>query len=425
MTEQETRITHTYPSSVFVMHRKQINEAAFTPLTELDLKRWLLHGANFEEDLLDLYNAFMHRLVGAGFPIIRSTLHMGTLHPQLYAYGWHWNRREGYCDEFKVEEAVLQTDSYRKNPLYRCIEFGEEFHQYLPNQPEDKLSPLMRELRDLGHTEYAALPMQTGGKLHHTVTFSTNQEGGFTKDQFASIRILLDLFALHVGRHAIKRIARNVMNTYLGEAAGQKVLAGNIKRGSGEPINAIIWASDLRGSTDLSDRLENSEMLRVLNRYFECLAGAVIDHGGEVLKYIGDGLLAVFPFDQFDTDSAAAEAALSAANSALQRLETLNNDEEALPGISGWRPLRTGIALHSGEVFFGNIGAPQRLDFTVTGKAVNVTSRVESLTKSLKRPLLVTEPVARLVSYELEGLGPHSVKGVSQPLEIFTPKVPH
>ncbi len=422
MTElkRDIRASYTYPAGVHLQRRLWIEPAQPAELSEAGVKTWLLQGAHYEQDLLDLFAAFMGRLVTAGHPVHRATLHIGTLHPQLFAYGWMWNGLEGYCDEFKVEEAALTTDSYRKNPIYRVIEHGEEIRQFLPSVPEECLSPLLKELRTEGYTEYAALPMQTGGNLHHTVTLATCHADGFSEHQYATLRDLLDVFALHVGRHAIKRIAQNVMATYLGEAAGEKVLAGNIKRGSGEPIEAIVWASDMRGSTDLSDKLANDEMLAVLNRYFECLAGAVIDHGGEVLKYIGDGLLAVFPFNSDTTEHEAAQAAVAAATDALARLDKLNSDPAELSGISGWRPLRTGIALHRGEVFFGNVGAPQRLDFTVTGQAVNVASRVEGLTKTLGHPLLITEPVARSLPHMLTPLGTQEVKGVRAPLALYT-----
>jgi adenylate cyclase len=227
---------------------------------------------------------------------------------------------------------------------------------------------------------------------------------------------------LHVERHIVSRIAGNVLDTYLGEAAGQQVLRGSIKRGAGEAIRAIIWASDLRGFTDLSDRLAGSDIVALINAYFERLAGAVMAEGGEVLKFIGDGLLAVFPYTSFKSEQAAAEASLAAAQRALRAVEDLNQVVPPdLARIQGWRPLRTGIALHEGEVFFGNVGAPERLDFTVIGTAVNTASRVETLTKTLGRPILITEPVARRLSAPLDDLGEHALRGLATPLAIFSP----
>jgi len=162
-------------------------------------------------------------------------------------------------------------------------------------------------------------------------------------------------------------------------------------------------------------------MIAILNEYFDRLVGSVLGCGGEVLKFIGDGLLAVFPFSGFQSESAAAEAAFEAAQSALKALERLNADKDVFPNVEGWRPLRSGIALHRGEVFFGNVGAPERLDFTVIGRAVNAASRVEGLSKSLGRPILITHPVAELLGCQLDDLGKHQLRGLSELVSIFAP----
>jgi adenylate cyclase len=234
---------------------------------------------------------------------------------------------------------------------------------------------------------------------------------------------VLDLFALHVERHIAQRIAENAVNAYLGDVAGRKVLSGSIQRGNGEAIRAVIWVSDLRGFTTLSDHLSGADMIVLLNAYFETLAGAVLAHGGEVLKFMGDGLLAVFPIGVENGAQAAARAALAAAQLAMRDLDALNDG--ALPqlaGIDGWHPLRTGIALHEGEVFFGNIGAPERLDFTVIGPAVNEASRVEALQKKLGRSILITEAVARHLDHALDHLGEHELRGVSLPVAVYSPR---
>jgi adenylate cyclase len=277
----------------------------------------------------------------------------------------------------------------------------------------------MAELARQGYVEYAAIPLRAGGAYHNAATMATKRAGGFSAAQFSDLTRLLRLAALHVERHIALRIAANVLDTYLGAAAGGRVLRGSIKRGAGEPIRAIIWASDLRGFTDLADRLDGPDMIALLNGYFECLAGAVLAHDGEVLKFIGDGLLAVFPYSTFADEKAAAAAALAAAEGALQAIERLNEDPQAFADIPGWRPLRTGIALHDGEVFFGNVGAPERLDFTVIGRAVNAASRVEALSKTLGRSIVVTEPVMRLLDRPLEPLGEHELRGLAAPISIY------
>lgn len=266
--------------------------------------------------------------------------------------------------------------------------------------------------------------MPLGGAGYHNVaTIATRREGGFSPDDFSTIERLLRLLALHVERHIANRIAANVLDTYLGTAAGRQVLEGSIRRGSGTRISAVIWSSDLRGFTDLADRLAPAEMITVLNAYFDVMAGAVIAHGGEVLKYIGDGLLAVFPLDDGYGGPSAADAALAAANAAEEALAHLNETPPpALKAIEGWAPLRSGVGLHEGEVFFGNVGAPERLDFTVIGKAVNAASRIEGLCKPLGKTILLSGPVAAAVSQPLESLGHHELRGVAAPVEILTPR---
>ncbi len=183
---------------------------------------------------------------------------------------------------------------------------------------------------------------------------------------------------------------------------------------------APIWFSDLRGFTRLSDLLPGADVLALLNAYFGILTGAISANGGEILKFIGDGLLAVFPVNRDGGERAAANAALAAATRALRELDDMNRaPPPELAGIDGWQPLTTGIALHYGEVFFGNVGGADRLDFTVIGRAVNAASRVEQLTKALNRPLLVTEPVARLLDTPVVALGSHDLRGVSGSIGAF------
>ncbi len=411
----------TYPAFVSLLRRGTCDRGAIGSSDRADIESWLLSEAGEENDLLALFQQFVWRLVASGQPLHRASIHVGTLHPELLGYAWNWEHDDGYCDEVKIDEASLQTDAYRRNPLFRVIEHGELFRGRIETDgPGD--SPLLRDLAKKGITDYAAIPLHAVGRHHNAATVATKQVGGFPDRQFEEIERHLRLLALHVQRHIALRIAENTLTTYLGQAAGSQVLKGSIKRGSGAPIDAIIWASDLRGFTHLADRLDDRDMIAVLNAYFERLAGAVLDHGGEVLKFIGDGLLAVFQFAKFDSRQAAAKAGLAAAEAALAGLDELNADMEVLSEIAGWRPLRTGIALHLGEVFFGNVGAPRRLDFTVIGRAVNAASRVEGLSKSLDRPVLITKGVADLLDVPLEDLGRHELRGFSEPVAIYAPK---
>lgn len=412
----------TYPPFVTPMRRGQFDLDTLGALTHADVENWLLGEAADQDDLLALYQEFVWRLIAAGLPLHRASLHVGTLHPEIFGYAWNWERSDGFCDEVKVDEGSLQSDSYKRNPLFQVIEYGKLFRAPIATMDEPALSPLLRDLKKKGLTDYAAIPLRAVGRHHNAATVATQQAGGFTETQFDEINRHLKMLALHVQRHIALRISVNTLTTYLGKSAGDQVLRGSIKRGSGAPIDAVIWASDLRGFTKLADRLSDQDIIAVLNAYFEQLAGAVLNHGGEVLKFIGDGLLAVFPFAEFESEKLAASAGLAAAQAALEGLEKLNDNAAILPHITSWRPLRTGIALHRGEVFFGNLGAPKRLDFTVIGKAVNATSRIETLCKDLNRSVLLSQAVAGLLDAPLDHLGRHKLRGLTEPLAIFSPK---
>lgn len=409
-----------YAPAVTLLRRSEIDPATVGAQTPDSIQRWLLSEAIDHVDLLELFQNFALRLLAAGLGVERASLHIGTLHPQLFGYAWVWERSDAFCDEIQVSEAALLSDGYRRNPLFRVVEHGERIRTRLDDRDALAGSSLMRELAEKGMTEYAALPLNAGGTHHNASTVATAREGGFTTDQFAAIEWLMPLFALHVGRHIAERISRNIATTYLGDQAGSQVLDGSIKRGSGTGIDAVIWVSDLRGFTELADRVSETDLTLILNLYFDRLAGAVVAHGGDILKFIGDGLLAVFPFSDFESESAAAEAAIDAAYAALDGLRVLNADPEALPEVTGWRPLRTGIALHRGLVFFGNVGAPERLDFTVIGRAVNEASRVEGLCKSTGHDLLITSGVATLSTHRLREVGSHILRGVKDPMTLYT-----
>lgn len=382
-----------------------------------DIEAWLLDQALHEPHTLDLVDQLAWRLVAAGFPLDRFSVHVGTLHPQLLGFAWNWLRADTICDEVQVAAESLTTDAYRRNPLAQVIEHGRTVRALSADPDAVARYPLVADLAKSGISEYIAMPM-SGAAYHNAVTLATKQPGGFSDEQRNAMARLLKIFALHVERHIAQRIADNALAAYLGALAAGKVLSGSIKRGAGQSIRAVIWMSDLRGFTGLTERLGGPDMIALLNAYFEEMAGAVLAQGGEVLKFIGDGLLAAFPID--GDGRQAASRAVAAARDALARFERLNAAPPAsIAGIEGWRPLRSGIALHAGEVFFGNIGAPQRLDFTVIGPTVNQASRVEAMQKTLDRPVLVTEAVARLLDEELEPLGSHPLRGVPQPVAIY------
>ncbi|MEP3048412.1 MAG: adenylate/guanylate cyclase domain-containing protein [Roseibium sp.] len=414
-----------YSSNIRLISRSERGpDCTPRPQTPEDIKHWLLHDATRIDSVLQMFEEFMWRCQAAGLGVDRATLHIGTLHPRLIGFSWKWSVRDRICDELAAEAGTRSQTAFTRNPLYRVMTFGELVRVDLETEEGANSAPLMRELADEGFTTYVALPLNTGTEMHNALTLATMRPGGFTPELKEQIRTLIELFALHVERHILQRIARNVADTYLGPIAGQRVLSGEIKRGDGEAIEAVVFMTDMRDFTLLADRLSGPEVTSILNAYFDKVSTAVIAHGGEILKFMGDGVLAVFDQKSLGK-AAAAESALKAAKETLLTIDDLNeNPPDDLPDASYWHPLKIGIGLHQGEIFFGNVGGQERLDFTVIGRAVNETSRVESLCKSLGRTLLLTEPVRSALSQgaqaDLSSMGEHALRGVGQPVAIFS-----
>ncbi len=219
-------------------------------------------------------------------------------------------------------------------------------------------------------------------------------------------------------------MADDILKTYLGERTGERVLAGLTKRGDGDKIHAVIWLCDLRDSTRLSEAVSAEEFFRALNEFFDCTAAAVLDHGGEILSYVGDAVFAIFPIggtekplrDACTRDEGACAAALAAARDARARVDTLNDRRKA----RGDPPFEFGLALHVGDVIYGNLGTPQRMQCTVIGAAANEAARLAAMCKDLGRWVLVSSAFPRCFPNEMTSLGRHSMRGVGAPQEIFT-----
>lgn len=411
-----------YPAGVTLVKRSS-NGITTAPVsaTLSDIEDWLLHGAFREEDMASFLESLCWRFVVAGFHVDRVFLNISTLHPQLVGFAWIWNKADGLCDEVRVSNSAEESDSYLKSPLFPVFEFGETIRRNPTTDAALAEFPLMAELAQAGITDYLAFPL-SGAETRHAISLATKHPSGFDNSDLVALRRLLDLFALHVERYSSAQISNNTLNAYLGSNAASKVLAGSIRRGAGEPIQAIIWVSDLRNFTGMSDHIAGRDMLEVLNAYFEAMVQAVQSNNGQVLKFIGDGLLAVFPFIDDEQAKTSARLALAAAREAFQSFDQLNASPPAmLEKIDGWRPLRAGIALHEGDVFFGNIGGSARLDFTVVGPAVNEASRVEGLQKTLNRRILITGAVAPYLDCKLDYLGDHQLRGVSKSVSVYSP----
>jgi adenylate cyclase len=247
----------------------------------------------------------------------------------------------------------------------------------------------------------------------HAVAFSTDRASGFDDGHIAALAELLPILALVSEIRMKNRLARTLLETYVGSHAGELILAGATRRGSGTTVRAAIMICDLREFTRISDSWPRDDVIDLLNDYFDAMSEPIARHGGEILKFMGDGLLAIFPLSQ---PTACADL-LHAVSEARQAMTELNGKSRA----SGGKPLNFGIGVHVGDVMYGNIGSRARLDFTVIGPAVNMASRLETLTKQLGRTVLLSRDFADLVAgeFELERLGEHPVRGFADPIELF------
>jgi adenylate cyclase len=374
---------------------------------------WLIGEARRLPNGRSLLRALCERLVEAGLPLARASFNVRTLHPQLFGIGYYWQRGSEEVRVFRAEHGIQQTELYRRSPMRALFEGADAVRQRLDLPDVTFRFPLFYELRDEGLTDYVALPITfTDGKVHGT-TWASDRRGGFATDDLAQIYDLLPLFSLLLEIHLNRRIAITLLDTYVGHAAGERILRGQITRGSGETVRAAIWFCDLRGFTALAERLDRDRLLACLNQYFDRMAKPVEDHGGEILKFIGDAMLAMFPLDTDDACRRALQAALDARAAMAQ----LNRERTA----QGEQTLGFGIALHAGDVLFGNIGAANRLDFTVVGPAVNLAARLEGLCRELGLNLVVSDTFAGMcATCEYRSLGKHSLVGISRPVEVFT-----
>ena len=406
-----------YPSDMELVRTIPVSDPAEIDGAPQD---WLMSGDAGSVGLAEMLDGLMTRLVAAGFPFDRASFHVGTLHPQVLGFTANWNPQRGTCHELRVNVHVRETSDFTLSPLRPVID-DRIAVRHNPQDPETAARiPMMATLGREGFTDYWAFPIPHARSFHSAMTVATRAKGGFGHDDLAALQRLIPALALNLDLFALGRIAENVLTAYLGERSGGRVLAGEIRRGSGEVIDAVVWVSDMRDYTGLSDRLPGADVIRVLNAYFEGLVEAVRANGGEVLKFIGDGMLAIFPISAATPAPAAAAAALAAARAGLAAVNALNGEAGDTLAVAGnWRPLDAAIALHRGPVFYGNIGSAERLDFTVTGPAVNLAARVEPLSKETGRRLLLTKPVADLLDQSLEPLGDFSFRGVVNPVTVF------
>jgi adenylate cyclase len=375
---------------------------------------WLIRGARQISSFARMVDELSWRLVAAGIPLLRVNLRAGTLHPQFLGAVYVWWRTTAQTQEIMITHEVADLVPPEQNPVMR-VRNGETLRRRLEGPDTPFEFSVLYDLKARGGTDYFALPVDGAfGPRSYMAAYVTDRPGGFSEQDIANLSAVSERLSIVADMKSQQQIAANVLKAYLGPQTGRKVLDGRIRRGSGEAISAVLWSSDLRGFTEMSDRLPGERVIGILNDLFDLQANAIVGHGGEVLKFIGDGLLAIFPVGEPHQAAGTAGNALAAAQEALDALRTRAT-------AAGEAPLQIVIALHHGTVIYGNIGAADRLDFTVIGPAVNLVSRIEAVAKSLDLPLIVSDDFAHAYGGALQSLGRHQLRGLDLSHELFTP----
>jgi adenylate cyclase len=381
---------------------------------ESDVMHWLTNETRDQRFIDNIFAELCVRLQRAGIPVTRATLHLLIHHPQWLGARIMWADGMREAEIARVDYDVRERSEFIGSAASEIHDGATEVRENLERDPSlGRKHALYDELRAQGLTDYVAWPMyHTLGK-RHIVTFATDRVGGFDDAHIAALKKLLPTLALVSEIRMKNRLARTLLETYVGSHAGELILAGATRRGSGTTVRAAIMICDLRDFTRISDNWPRDDVIELLNDYFDAISEPVVRHGGEILKFMGDGLLAIFPLSQ----SSACANLLHAVTEARQAMAALNERN----GEIGREPLNYGVGVHVGDVMYGNIGSRSRLDFTVIGPAVNMASRLETLTKQLERKVLLSRAFADSVEgdFDLERVGEYPVRGFSDPIELF------
>lgn len=384
----------------------------------------LVSSALADETYEGVFEQLCSELLHAGVPLLRTHLTMQTLHPLVASVDLTWIRDRGL--EVRLHEhSATGHDAWLQSPMNQMLSEGQvELRQNLVQGLNGSDFPVFEEIRELGGTDYFAHATAFGDpdtaverQDGIVVSWSTDAVDGFSKEHIEALKTIQPFVGLVAKLSKQQHTSSNIVSAYLGEEVGKRVLEGQIRLGDVEALSSVIWLSDLRGSTGMAESMPAAAFQNALNSYFDCTAGAVLNHGGQIIHFIGDAVLAVFPIGSDHAPGAAAQHALDAAAEARERINALNKVRLEECDTA----LEFGIGLHFGSVLHGNIGVPTRIEFTVIGRIVNEVSRLESLTKEADEPLLVSRAFRELIDMSWRDLGTYSAKGVSEGMEVFAP----
>lgn len=394
------------------------------------ISSWLLERALTDADLDQTVSGLGRKLVQGGVPVVRINFGSLLLHPVLGALDITWDAVSDTCRSQAAPRAAAKTPEFQNAPFFQMVKHNVAFERHRLDDPKVRAQyQLFEALGGTGITDYIALFVSYGRKLPmewadlpagvegSLASFATKRSGGFTAAEVDNIKRLSAPFALAMKAASERSLAKALLETYLGKASGANVFDGLVDRGDGRVIECCLWYSDLRHSTAMATELDIDSYFATINDYFDCAADAVLDHGGEVLKLIGDAVMAIFPFeDGARPPGDMCQAAVMTARDALARLV----DKNRTRAEQGLTEIDFGIGLHAGKVMYGNVGTARRLDLTVTGSAANEVARLEGLCKRIGVPVIASQQFKALCSADLVPLGRHDVAGIDGGLLAFT-----
>lgn len=387
------------------------------------LADWLMRKALEGADLEHLVSGTCERLSASGLPLVRVHLSFSVLHPLYSAMGFTWHRGESLeIEGYRHQLGEEDNDKFLNSPYYHLFSHGLDHIRCHLETDSSYDFPVFEELREQGITDYLAFvtEFETGSGQGMIGSWSTDRPGGFTELEISELLRIQSRLAVACKMAVQGGLARNMLSTYLGADAGSRVLSGQTRRGDGETIRAAIIVADIRDSTIMAEQLGREAYIETLNSFFDTVAGTIAQAGGEILSFLGDGFLAVVPCGRNMRDSSQVCAKVhDAAMLALQRMKHVNH----LRVEDGKDEIRFGIGLHIGNVMFGNVGMEDRLTFSVFGSAVNEASRLETLTKSYKTPVVASQKFVDYCGKKWRTLGEETLRGLEEPMKVFAPDV--
>jgi adenylate cyclase len=386
-------------------------------ISDSKLAEWLGDHGGRRYGLEEVTQHLGELAVADGIPVYRVGISLSDYHPEVIGRSYNWFADRGVEVQDR-QYTPRRSDLYMRSPIRIIHEGADGLRRRLDTENATLEFPILAELRNEGVTDYAGMALKFTDGTRHFISWATTQAGGFTEEELRRLDDITPLVCLRLELEHSRRVTEQILVTYLGDDAARKVIAGDVRRAAGEEILAVIFYCDLRGFTRMTEQLDANTVIRLLADYYDAVSGPVRARGGDIVKMIGDGMLAIFPVRNGLDAGRAAHEALAAAKEAREALAAISS--EALP--DGVDALAAGFALHIGPVTFGNVGSRERLDFTVIGPAVNQATRLEGMTKILGRSILLSDEFARLPhGAEVRSLGFHALRGVRDPREIFAP----